>query len=114
MTATMAAVIITAAGAREFICLLAPYFVVAAGLMWYNWARFGSPTDFGANYNLTVHDMPKRGLDAGRIAFEDDCRGEGYGAGLVSFWVQQRWCGVISNEDALLFFADIQEWFACA
>ena len=57
----------TAAGAREFICLLAPYFVVAAGLMWYNWARFGSPTDFGANYNLTVHDMPKRGLALGRI-----------------------------------------------
>ncbi len=58
----------TAAGAREFACLIGPYFVVAAGLMWYNWARFGSFTDFGANYNLTVHDMPKRGLALGRIA----------------------------------------------
>ena len=58
----------TAAGAREFACLIAPYFVVAAGLMWYNWARFGSPGNFGANYNLTVHDMPKRGLSLGRIA----------------------------------------------
>ena len=57
----------TGAGAREFACLIAPYAVVAAGLMWYNWARFGSPTDFGANYNLTVHDMPKRGLSPGRI-----------------------------------------------
>ena len=58
----------TAEGARQFACLIVPYLVVAGGLMWYNWARFGSPTDFGANYNLTVHDMPKRGLDAGRIA----------------------------------------------
>lgn len=57
----------TKRGAREFACLLAPYFVVAAGLMWYNWARFGSMADFGANYNLTVHDMPKRGLSLGRI-----------------------------------------------
>lgn len=58
----------TPKGAREFACLVAPYAVVAAGLMWYNWARFGSFGDFGANYNLTVHDMPKRGLSAGRIA----------------------------------------------
>lgn len=57
----------TRAGAGEFACLIAPYLVVAAGLMWYNWMRFGSPTDFGANYNLTVHDMPKRGLSLGRI-----------------------------------------------
>ena len=59
--------LLTGEGAREFACLVAPYAVIAAGLMWYNAARFGSPFDFGANYNLTVHDMPKRGLDAGRI-----------------------------------------------
>ena len=58
----------TPAGAREFACLIAPYVVVAIGIMWYNWARFGSPLNFGANYNLTVHDMPKRGLSFGRIA----------------------------------------------
>ncbi|MBP3867429.1 MAG: cytochrome C oxidase Cbb3, partial [Eggerthellaceae bacterium] len=58
----------TPEGAREFACLIGPYFVVAAGIMWYNWARFGSPTNFGANYNLTVHDMPKRGFALGRIA----------------------------------------------
>ena len=58
----------TKEGAREFAFLVGPYVVVALGLMWYNWARFGSPFDFGANYNLTVHDMPKRGLDVGRIA----------------------------------------------
>ena len=55
-------------GAREFACLIAPYMVVAAGLMGYNYARFGSLTDFGANYNLTVNDMTKRGWNIGRLA----------------------------------------------
>ena len=58
----------TAAGARQFACLVAPYVLVCAGVMWYNWARFGSLLDFGANYNLTVNDMTKRGLSVGRIA----------------------------------------------
>lgn len=58
----------TPRGAREFACLIAPYLVVAAGLMWYNKARFGSVTDFGANYNLTVNDMTKRGWNIGRLA----------------------------------------------
>ena len=55
-------------GAREFACLVAPYAVVAAGLMGNNYARFGSLTDFGANYNLTVNDMTKRGWNLGRLA----------------------------------------------
>ena len=55
-------------GAREFACLVAPYLVVAAGIVWYNHARFGSFTDFGANYNLTVNDMTKRGWNIGRLA----------------------------------------------
>ena len=58
----------TPRGAREFACLVAPYAVVAAGLMGYNYARFGSLTDFGANYNLTVNDMTKRGWNLGRLA----------------------------------------------
>lgn len=58
----------TAAGARQFACLIAPYVIVLAFIMWYNKARFGSPFDFGANYNLTVNDMTKRGMSAGRIA----------------------------------------------
>lgn len=44
-----------------------PYLAVAAGLMYYNAARFGSPFDFGANYNLTTNDMTKRGLEIGRV-----------------------------------------------
>ena len=58
----------TPRGAREFACLIGPYIVVAAGIMWYNHARFGSFTDFGANYNLTVNDMTKRGWNVGRLA----------------------------------------------
>lgn len=58
----------TKRGAREFACLIAPYVVVAAGIMMYNRARFGSFTDFGANYNLTVNDMTKRGMNIGRLA----------------------------------------------
>ena len=60
--------LLTPRGVREFLCLIGPYVVVAAGIMWYNNARFGSPADFGANYNLTVNDMTKRGMNAGRIA----------------------------------------------
>ncbi len=60
--------ILTKRGAVEFACLIAPYVVVAAGLMLYNHARFGSFTDFGANYNLTVNDMTKRGWNIGRLA----------------------------------------------
>lgn len=58
----------TRQGALQFTCLLAPYFLIAMGLFAYNYARFGSYFDFGANYNLTVHNMPKRGLAIGRIA----------------------------------------------
>lgn len=58
----------TKCGALEFACLLAPYVLVAAGLMLYNYARFGGFTDFGANYNLTVNDMTKRGMNVGRLA----------------------------------------------
>lgn len=60
--------LLTHRGMREFLCLIAPYLVVAVGLMAYNHARFGSPLDFGANYNLTVNDMTRRGWNVGRLA----------------------------------------------
>ena len=59
--------ITTKKGIKEFICLIAPYAVVAVGIMMYNRARFGSFTDFGANYNLTVNDMTQRGTNPGRF-----------------------------------------------
>lgn len=43
-----------------WICL--PYVLTAAGLMYYNGIRFGSPFDFGATYSLTSNDMTKRGF----------------------------------------------------
>lgn len=43
------------------------YVLAAIGLMLYNWRRFDSPFDFGANYNLTTNDMTKRGFELGRI-----------------------------------------------
>lgn len=55
-------------GLIEFLCLIAPYIAVAALVMMYNYARFGSFTDFGANYNLTVNDMTQRGWIFGRFA----------------------------------------------
>ncbi|MBR1853693.1 MAG: hypothetical protein IJ794_11240 [Lachnospiraceae bacterium] len=44
-----------------------PYLLVAAGVMYYNYIRFGSVFDFGANYNLTTNDMTKRGFEMGRL-----------------------------------------------
>lgn len=48
------------------IAFVLPYIIVAAGVMYYNYIRFGSPFDFGANYNLTTNDMTHRGFVAGR------------------------------------------------
>ena len=45
-----------------------PFIIVATGLMSYNYVRFGSPVDFGANYNLTTNDMTHRGVNLGRVA----------------------------------------------
>ena len=54
-------------GAVNFTAFLLPYVLVAAGLMYYNAIRFGSPFDFGANYNLTTNDMTVRGFRFGRL-----------------------------------------------
>ena len=58
----------TKEGAQQFACLIAPYLLVGGAIMAYNAARFGSPFNFGANYNLTVNDMTKRGWQIGRLA----------------------------------------------
>lgn len=46
---------------KEVTAFLAPFFVIAAGLMYYNAIRFDSVFDFGAAYNLTINDMTNRG-----------------------------------------------------
>ena len=57
----------TRRGATAFAAFVLPYALVAAGLMYYNAIRFGSPFDFGANYNLTTNDMTVRGFRFGRL-----------------------------------------------
>lgn len=49
-------------GMQNTCSMLVPFFVVGVGIMYYNYARFGNPMDFGANYNLTSNDMTHRGI----------------------------------------------------
>lgn len=51
---------------KQTLALCISIILVAAVAMLYNYARFGSPLDFGANYNLTTNDMTKRGMVLGR------------------------------------------------
>lgn len=44
-----------------------PIIVITAVAGAYNYSRFGSPLDFGANYNLTTNDMTHRGWNADRL-----------------------------------------------
>jgi len=48
-------------GLKQKICqavsFAVPTLIGAAGVMWYNYARFGSVFEFGAKYQLTVHDV---------------------------------------------------------
>lgn len=54
-------------GIKSAVSVAIPMITVAALLMYYNYARFGSPFDFGANYNLTFNDMRNRGFVLDRI-----------------------------------------------
>ncbi len=46
----------------DFACAAVPVAAGAAALMWYNAARFSSPFDFGAAYQLTFADMGYSGV----------------------------------------------------
>ena len=52
---------------KDAISICIPYIVVAILLMFYNYIRFESVFDFGANYNLTTNDMTSRGFKFDRI-----------------------------------------------
>lgn len=45
---------------RAIVAALVPFCAVVGLLLTYNAVRFGSPLDFGANYNLTTNDMTHR------------------------------------------------------
>lgn len=53
-------------GYKFFAALICPAAIIAAGIMFYNFIRFGSVFDFGANYNLTTNDMTQRGWHVDR------------------------------------------------
>lgn len=42
---------------QYFACALIPYVLFGSVQMWYNYARFGNPFDFGIEYSLTVNDF---------------------------------------------------------
>ena len=50
----------------NLLVLADPFVIIAAGIMYYNYIRFGSVTDFGSGYNLTTNDVTRRGFDFGR------------------------------------------------
>lgn len=54
-----------------------PFVLIAAVVIWYNMARFGSPVDFGATRSMTSNDMNNRGFNLSRL-----------GRGLYSFLFQ--------------------------
>lgn len=54
---------------KQTLAFILPYVVIAALLMYYNYIRFGSVVDFGANYNITTNDMTRRGFKFNRIGF---------------------------------------------
>lgn len=43
--------------AKNILVIAIPYLVVGILLMFYNYVRFGSILEFGAKYQLTIHDM---------------------------------------------------------
>ena len=47
----------------DVLTLAIPYIIIAAGIMYYNAARFGSVFDFGATYSLTSNDMTRRSFN---------------------------------------------------
>lgn len=57
----------TREGIFDLAALALPMAAAALPLMWYNYARFGSVFDFGANYNLCFNDMRRRGFVWDRI-----------------------------------------------
>ncbi len=53
-------------GVKELVTLAIPFVIIALGIMYYNFIRFGSPFDFGSAYNLTTNDVTRRGFSIGR------------------------------------------------
>ena len=57
----------TGEGKKNTLAFVMPMIAIATLLMVYNYVRFGSVFDFGANYNLTFNDMRNRGFVLDRL-----------------------------------------------
>ncbi len=51
----------------DFIIFIIPYVIIGSLIATYNYLRFSSIIDFGANYNLTTNDMTARGFIFERV-----------------------------------------------
>lgn len=56
-------------GIGKTVAVCIPYVIVAIGIMYYNYVRFGSVFDFGATYSLTNNDMNLRGFSVARMFY---------------------------------------------
>lgn len=54
-------------GVRYLVCAFLPMLCLAGVQMWYNYARFGSPFDFGIQYSLTINDFTKSQYHTGFV-----------------------------------------------
>ena len=55
-------------GVRYLVCTFLPMLCLAGVQMWYNYARFGSPFDFGIQYSpLTINDFTKSQYHTGFV-----------------------------------------------
>lgn len=89
---------------QDTVAICLPYVLVAAGIMYYNYLRFGSPMDFGATYSLTNNDMTKRGMNVSRVFYGIFCfffqpaRYEGVFPFLTSGDIQNQYMGRTVSE----------------
>lgn len=60
-------------GVINTLLVIIPFLIIGCSMMWYNYARFHSPFDFGANYNLTSNDMTHRGFIFDRFSLGVFC-----------------------------------------
>lgn len=54
-------------GIWNTLAVIVPFLIILASIAWYNWARFGSWTNFGASYNITGGDMTSYTFNAVKI-----------------------------------------------
>lgn len=54
-------------GIWNTLAVIVPFLIILVPIAWYNWARFGSWTNFGASYNITGGDMTSYTFNAVKI-----------------------------------------------